>query len=108
MLSNRTDPYDEQLEALGLAGYFEFAIAAGTVDSWKPDPVVFQHAIRNYGIPGGEILYVGDNYYADVVGAKNAGLVPVLVDPGGIFPDPECPVIRQIGELPEILGQYQP
>ena len=108
VLSNRTDPYDEQLEALGLAGYFEFAIAAGIVDSWKPDPVVFQHAIRNYGITGGEILYVGDNYYADVIGAKNAGLVPVLVDPGGVFPDAECTVIRQVGELPEILGQYQP
>jgi 2-haloalkanoic acid dehalogenase type II len=108
MLSNRTNPYDEQLEALGLESYFEFAIAAGVVDSWKPDVVVFQHAVRNYGIPPGEILYVGDNYYADVIGAENAGLVPVLVDPEGVFPDAGCMVIREMGELPDLLGKYQP
>ena len=108
MLSNRTNPYDEQLEALGLAEYFEFTIAAGVVESWKPDPVVFQHAVQNYGIPPEKILYVGDNYYADVVGAENAGLVPVLVDPEGVFPDVDCMVIHEVGELPELLGKYKP
>ena len=103
MLSNRTNPYEEQLAALGLAEYFEFTIAAGEVDSWKPDPVVFQHAVRSYRIPAAEILYVGDNYYADVVGAENAGLVPVLVDPDGVFPDAGCLVIGQVGDLREIL-----
>ena len=108
MLSNRTSPYDEQLDALGLAEFFEFAIAAGVVDSWKPDPVVFQHAVQNYGIPPGEIIYVGDNYYADVIGAKNAGLVPVLLDPEGVFPDAGCTVIHQVGELWELLHKNEP
>lgn len=108
MLSNRTDPYEEELETLGLADYFEFAIAAGVVDSWKPDSLVFQHAIKYYGIPAGEIIYVGDNYYADVVGANNAGLVPVLVDPEGIFPDAGCNVIHQVGELPAVLDINHP
>jgi len=43
VLSNRTKPYTEQLQAMGLAEYFEFALAAGEVDVWKPDPVVFHH-----------------------------------------------------------------
>ncbi|MGD9093049.1 MAG: HAD-IA family hydrolase, partial [Anaerolineales bacterium] len=78
------------------------------VESWKPDPVVFQHAVQNYGIRPERVLYVGDNYYADVVGAENAGLVPVLVDPEGVFPDANCMVIYEVGELPELLTKYKP
>jgi FMN phosphatase YigB (HAD superfamily) len=47
---------------------------------------------------------VGDNWFADVVGAKAAGLTPVLYDPRGIFDDPECAVIRSFDELPRLLG----
>ncbi len=101
--SNRTSPYRDQLETLGLAGYFEFALAAGEVDSWKPDPVIFHQAVQRLDVQPHEALYVGDNYYADVVGAQRIGLKPVLIDPEGVFPEAECPVIHEIGELPELL-----
>jgi len=51
-----------------------------------------------------ETLYIGDNYYADVVGAQEAGMVAVLIDRERIFPDPDCPTIYEIGELPGLLG----
>ena len=51
-----------------------------------------------------EAAYVGDNYFADVVGARAAGLTPVLLDPRGIFDDPECAVIHSFTELPRALG----
>jgi FMN phosphatase YigB (HAD superfamily) len=40
-----------------------------------------------------QTLYIGDNYFADVVGARRAGLRPVLYDPKGLFHEPGCPVI---------------
>jgi FMN phosphatase YigB (HAD superfamily) len=46
-----------------------------------------------------EVIYVGDNYYADVVGARRAGLWPVLYDPLGVFPDPDCTTIKSFDEL---------
>jgi FMN phosphatase YigB (HAD superfamily) len=46
---------------------------------------------------------VGDNYYADVVGARAAGLRPILYDPRGIFPEPDCETIKSFDELKSIL-----
>ncbi len=104
MLSNRSQPYGEELETLGLAGYFEFALAAGEVDVWKPDPWVFRYALNQLGTQPGETLYIGDNYYADVIGARRAGLHPILVDPNGVFPKAECTVIQNVSDLYEILN----
>jgi len=97
--SNRSQSYQEQLETLGLDSYFECTIAAGEVNSWKPDPVIFQHALQELGAEPGKTLYVGDNYYADVIGAQRAGLQPVLIDPDGLFPEAVCPVIHTLGDL---------
>jgi len=103
VLSNRLQPFLEQLENLGLSSYFEFALHAGKVEAWKPDPEIFLHATDQIGAQPGEAVYVGDNYYADVIGSSRAGLIPVLIDPDGLFPEAECAVIRKIGDLPEML-----
>jgi len=103
VVSNRTEPYHEQLVQLGLHQYFKCAIAAGEVSSWKPEPEIFYHALDRLKAKAEETIYVGDNYYADVIGAKRAGIQPVLLDPEGIFPDAGCPVIRCFGELISLL-----
>ena len=103
VVSNRSNAYGEQLASLGLDEYFAFALAAGEINSWKPDAGIFLHALERLGAGPEGTIYVGDNYFADVVGAQNAGLQPVLVDPEGIFPDADCPVIRQVDELIGLL-----
>lgn len=105
MLSNRSQPYREELESLGLASYFEFTLAAGEVDAWKPDPLIFRYALDQLATQPGKTVYIGDNYYADVIGAQKAGLQPILVDPNGIFPDVECTVIQNVSEICELICQ---
>ena len=105
VLSNRSTPCNEHLETLGLHKYFKFALVAGEVDSWKPDPKIFQHALDRLETRPQQTLYVGDNYYADILGAQQAGLHPVLIDPEGIFPEANCPVIRTMSELKEVLAR---
>lgn len=105
VLSNRTKSYHEQLENLGLVDYFEFALAAGDIEVWKPDPMVFQHALLRMGVFPEQTIYVGDNYYADVIGAQQAGIHPVLLDPQSIFPEAGCPVIHSVGGLRQILEE---
>jgi predicted HAD superfamily phosphohydrolase YqeG len=46
---------------------------------------------------------VGDNYFADVVGSRRAGLWPVLYDPDIIFPDADCTTMRSFDELNSII-----
>jgi HAD superfamily hydrolase (TIGR01549 family) len=104
VVSNRTKSYQEQLDELGLGLYFECAVAAGEVSIWKPEPGIFQHALRQLGVREEGCMYVGDNYYADVLGAARAGLRPVLLDPEKVFPNVECTVIRGFGELARVLS----
>ena len=70
---------------------------------FKPEPGVFEHALKLKNLTAEETVYVGDNYYADVVGARRAGLRPVLYDPHGIFPDADCPTIKSFDELTSVL-----
>jgi HAD superfamily hydrolase (TIGR01549 family) len=108
LISNRTKPYLEQLKALDLEGYFELIVAAGEIEAWKPEPEIFLHALREMDLKAEETIYVGDNYFADVVGARRAGLQPVLLDPERIFPDPGCAVLDSVSDLPDLLEKHQP
>lgn len=103
VVSNRDKPYNDLLEELALSGHFDFTLAAGEVASWKPDPMIFRHALQKSGTEAAETIYVGDNYFADVVGARGAGLWPVLIDPESVFPDADCDTIRSITELRSLL-----
>ena len=103
VISNRDQPFQNVLEEHGIAEFFDFSLAAGEVNIFKPEPGLFEHALRRVNLSAGEAIYVGDNYFADVVGSRRAGLRPVLYDPLGIFPEPDCPTIKSFDELNSIL-----
>ena len=103
VLSNRDKPFHEVLESHGITGFFHFSLAAGEVGIYKPEPGVFKHALERADVAAQESAYVGDNYFADVVGARRAGLRPVLYDPNGIFPEADCTAIKSFDELKSVL-----
>jgi HAD superfamily hydrolase (TIGR01549 family) len=103
LLTNRTDPADDYLVKVGLAEHLDFYLSAGQIGIWKPDPEIFYYGMGMARSHPAQTVYIGDNYYADIVGARNAGLSPILIDREGIFPDADCPVITEIAELLEIF-----
>jgi len=103
VISNRDKPFQDLLHAHGIGQFFDFSLAAGEVSVFKPDPGVFEHGLQRVNLSAKEVIYVGDNYYADVVGARSAGLTPVLYDPLGIFPDPDCAAIKSFDELNSVI-----
>jgi HAD superfamily hydrolase (TIGR01549 family) len=105
VVSNRDTPFQVYLEEIGLWEHFDFCLAAGEANSWKPDRGIFMHALNMAKVKADETVYVGDNYFADVVGARNAGLKPVLIDVYGLFEQPGCPVIRSHTELLDLFEQ---
>lgn len=99
VVSNRDHPYQHEIDSLGMTGYFHFSLAGGEVNSKKPEPGIFYAALERAGVTAQQALYIGDNYFADVVGSRRAGLQPVLYDPKGLFHEPGCPVIASFNEL---------
>ena len=104
LVSNRSKPCQPECEELGLLHYFDFAYVAAEVNAWKPNPRIFDRALEITGSSPEQTIYVGDNYYADILGAQNAGLQPVLLDEKGLFPEAGCPVIERVEELVGMLN----
>ena len=103
VVSNREKPYPEDIKKIKMDGYFKFTLAGGEVNSYKPDGIIFERALELAETSADETMYVGDNYFADIIGARCAGLRPVLYDPTNLFPDEDCATIRSFAELPELL-----
>ncbi len=99
LVSNRSNPVHDLVAEMGLGEHLDFYLISGDVNAWKPDPVIFGHALQRSGTAPKETIYVGDNYFADVVGARRAGLHPVLVDPLRIFDEPGCLVISNLAQV---------
>ncbi len=105
VLSNRENSYSEYLSELGLGDFFDISISAGEAGFYKPTPEIFRYLLQKANISAEESVYIGDNYYADVVGSRNAGLFPVLYDVHGVFDSPDCPVIQQHGQIFSLLKE---
>lgn len=102
VISNADGRMESVLESTGLRRRVEFVVDSHEVGVEKPDPAIFQEGIRRLGLPPGEVLYVGDLYPVDVVGATRAGLQALLLDPSGRL---EHPVdrIQSVLQLPDYL-----
>jgi putative hydrolase of the HAD superfamily len=53
----------------------------------KPDPRIFEIALERLGVSPDHAIHVGDTPAADAVGARAAGVTPVLIDPHNDHPD---------------------
>jgi HAD superfamily hydrolase (TIGR01549 family) len=102
IVSNADGRVGALLEALGLAQLVEFVIDSHAVGVAKPDPRIFRMGADRLGLPPGECLYVGDLYAVDVVGARAAGLVPLLLDPFDRFAEWED--VERIATVCELPG----
>jgi putative hydrolase of the HAD superfamily len=99
VVSNSDGRIESAFERTGLAGYFDFFIDSFHVGVEKPDPEIFLIATRRAQIAPKEAAYVGDLYLVDVLGAREAGLLPILYDPFHLNPDVDCPSIGAIRDL---------
>lgn len=71
----------------GMGTPVECVIDSGAVGVMKPDPRIFRLALDAMGLEPGECWYVGDTPGIDVVGARRAGLHPIVMDPLGLHHD---------------------
>jgi putative hydrolase of the HAD superfamily len=76
------------LGVIGLAHHFEVIMSAGALGYAKPDPRAYVVLADALTLKPAEILFVGDEPHADVVGPRTAGMQTVWVNRTGVvWPD---------------------
>lgn len=105
VISNSNGTVRAILETLGLARWLDFVIDSSEVGIEKPDPRIFELALARAGLGPRETVYIGDLYSIDVVGARGAGITPVLLDPGALWGSRDCPTAPDLpGAIRLALG----
>jgi putative hydrolase of the HAD superfamily len=107
-----TNGYQTDLEKilpkLHLGEIFDILVAADTIGKKKPNPDIFLYAVRRLRVEPSETVYVGDEYENDYLGAKKAGLFPVLFQARGRKSMRSSPPdINVIHSLPELLTKIR-
>lgn len=74
-------------------------IDSGAVGVTKPDPAIFAIALDALGVGPDRTWYVGDMPAIDVVGARAAGLRPIVMDPFDAHDDLDCDRVRSLHEV---------
>ena len=104
--SNLRRDMGELCKELGLDQYLDFYVTAAEAGAEKPHPPMFLAALKKAGVDASEVVHVGDQYQADVQGARAAGMVPVLLDREGWYTDiNDCSKISSLPELDGLLAQ---
>ena len=104
LVTNRSQSLEPDfLDRIGLAPYFDTVVVAADVGIWKPDPRIFHLTLERLGASPEAAVHVGDNYFADVQGARKAGLTALLFDPHDLFPELPIPRLRRLPHIWEHL-----
>ncbi len=69
-----------KFQKLSIAQFFTYSVFAREVGYEKPAPEIFHAAAKAAGCANGEMLYVGDGQYTDILGARNAGIEMVWIN----------------------------
>jgi 2-haloacid dehalogenase len=107
--SNGTaDAVDTLLVKAGIRDYFHGVVSVDDLKTFKPNPAVYSHFLRESGVKGSNAWLISSNPF-DVIGAISAGMHAAWVkrsknaifDPWGIEP---TITVRNLGELYEKIG----
>ena len=91
------------LAELGMTRYLDALAVSEIVGVTKPDPRLFQEALRQaHAIPETS-LHIGDWYELDVAGARGAGMQALLFDWPERRPLVDCPRVTTFDELTAYL-----
>ena len=72
-----------ELRAVGLADYFAPIVVSGDYGYRKPDARLFQAALTELQVRPEEAVFVGNDRFRDILGARQVGMKTILFCPNG-------------------------
>lgn len=109
IISNWEPSLPDFCRDMGLAHIFPTIVSSMAEGIEKPSPRLFEIALERMGVAPERAVYVGDDYRMDVVGARAAGLTPILLDRNDRYLSTDCLKIRRLDEIMDFLqGHLKP
>jgi REG-2-like HAD superfamily hydrolase len=111
VISNSDESLNSTLEMHGLSSYFDFALNSAVTGLEKPDPRLFQHALKTAGdVNPASAGHVGDELIADYFAPRQIGMMSFLLNRQGRWSsedlknvDQSC-VIHSLLELNQLIA----
>ena len=94
------------LKNLKIFQYFNLVLSSASVGLRKPNKGIFREALNKLNLPAKSCIFIGDDMYADICGAKRLHFITVHVKRGFQLPMPKNILVKpdhEINEIPEIL-----
>lgn len=95
-----------ELRMLGIFGFFDTVIVSSEFGYRKPDVRLFAECLSRLGVGSRESVYIGNDTFRDIKGARDAGMATVLImtkhgkkDQGIAAPDYTIDHIDEIGKV---------
>jgi putative hydrolase of the HAD superfamily len=104
VISNWDSRLASILDGIGLGRLIDTVVCSAAEGLHKPDPRIFEAACSRAGVRASRCAHVGDHVYADVIGARSAGMTPVLIDRHGPAAGGSESGVTRIATLDELEG----
>jgi len=99
-----TEIQAKKIASSGISHFFQNVVTFENANAKKPDPKIFAYALEVSNARPDESVMIGDNWIADILGAKQFGLDTVYVNPAGLkFDQDPTYDIRRLEELKVIF-----
>ena len=87
-----------KLNTINIYDLLDYSLVSSEYGVRKPDKKIFEYTAKQLDLKTEECSYVGDNYKIDILGSRNAGMLPVFISRNNeIHEDVLC--IQTINEL---------
>ena len=90
----------------GIGVPVECVIDSGEVGVLKPDPRIFAIALDALGLRPDQAWYVGDMPAIDVIGARAAGIRPLVIDPYGFHAGRDYDTVTSLRDVATFLRTH--
>lgn len=71
-----------EMRQVGIEDYFYPIVVSGDLGYRKPDPRIFDLTLKRMHLPASEVVFVGNDMYRDIYGARQAGMRTVFFATG--------------------------
>ncbi len=111
LISNTIFPryeHEKDLQDFGIRKYLDYRLYSSEIGIRKPKPEIFEKALRFFGLPPEQTVYVGDRYLEDVTGPQKVGMNPILIcSKIREYPDPMPDGFPVINKIPQLLDHIE-